>query len=72
MSNWGITAGDTINNVVSESIYILKVTPQFIIFDSYDDCGDLWRSNVRRKVKYCSINGELYIQDCKKFRFKIK
>jgi hypothetical protein len=67
MSTNYINPYETIFNVVNESIYIKKVTPYFIVFDSYDDCGELWRRNLRRKVfrvegigKYIKINKKLH------------
>ena len=66
MSNYHIEANTTIFNSLSESIFIKRVTPKYIIFDSYDDCGELFGSNLKRYVYQDTDNQELYIVMLKK------
>jgi len=70
MSDYGIEVYSTIYNLVNENIYITKVTPKYITFDSYDDCGELWRKNLRRWV-YCKEE-ELYVKIDGTFIFTLK
>jgi len=60
MSDYGIYEFEPFEKVAGKSIMIRKVTPKFIIFDCYNECGDLWMSNVRKKVK-CDAFNSLYI-----------
>ena len=60
MSDYGIEPFRTIFNAVCESIYIKKVFHKFIIFDDFDDCGELCRNNVKRKV-FIDEDGRPYI-----------
>lgn len=52
MSDYNIQPFTTFFNSVCESIYITKVTPKFVYFDAYDDCGELCRKGLKRKVRY--------------------
>ena len=62
MSDFNLEEGETIYNIVNESLYITKTTPQFIICDIYDDCGEIWRRNLKRKVFYNDYTDYLYIK----------
>lgn len=66
MSDFNIEANTTIFNSASESIYIKRVTPKYIIFDSYDDCGELYRSDCKCYVYQDEDNQELYVVMYKK------
>tara|TARA_R110002073_G_scaffold48491_2_gene130314 strand:- start:1851 stop:2087 length:237 start_codon:yes stop_codon:yes gene_type:complete len=72
MSNYEFKKEETIFNNLGESIYIIGVTPQFIYFDSYDDCGDLWRKNLKRKVYYDGENHSLFIRADRNFIFTLR
>jgi len=52
MSDYNIQPFTTILNSWCCRIYITKVTPKFVYFDAYDDCGELWRKGLKRKVLY--------------------
>ena len=54
MTDYNIEPYRTIFDSAAQSIYITKVTPKFIYLDAYDDCGDLWRKGLKRKVRYHS------------------
>jgi len=62
MSDFNLEEGETIYNIVNESIYITKTTPQFITCDIYDDSGEIWRRNLKRKVFYNDYTDYLYIK----------
>ena len=70
MSDYGIEEGTTIYNMVSESIYIYDITPKYITFTAYDDCGEVWRKDLRRWV-YCNEK-ELYVKIEGTFIFTLK
>tara|TARA_R110000824_G_scaffold157647_1_gene331134 strand:- start:901 stop:1125 length:225 start_codon:yes stop_codon:yes gene_type:complete len=54
MADYNIEPYRTIFDSAGQSIYITKITPKFIYLDAYDDCGDLWRKGLKRKVRYHS------------------
>ena len=72
MSNYNIKEEEFIFNSVGESIYIIRVTPQFIYYNSYDDCGDFVRKNLKRKVYYDEENHSLFIRCDKNFIFTLR
>ena len=67
MSDYNIQPFNTILNSCGESIYTTKITPKFVYFDSYDDCGQLWRKGLKRKVRY--HEKYLYVSIYKNYHF---
>tara|TARA_R100000773_G_C4104362_1_gene47655 strand:- start:80 stop:322 length:243 start_codon:yes stop_codon:yes gene_type:complete len=74
MSDYGIQPFGTLYDMCGDRIEIKKVSSKFITFDDFDDCGELYRKNVKRKV-FVEEDGRLYINwylgKKPSFRYKI-